>query len=75
MTYEAAQLYLDSFINYEKELSAQYPEAFKLDRMRALAKEFGNPQNAYESVIIAGSKAFLSQLVSRATAWPLAACT
>ena len=69
MTYEAALLYLDSFVNYEKESASAYPEAFKLDRMRALAKEFGNPQNAYESVIIAGSKgkgstaAFLSSIL------------
>ena len=56
MTYEDAALYLDSFINHEKEISSDYPEALKLDRMRALAKEFGNPQNAYDSVIIAGSK-------------------
>src|SRR5262245_52977462 len=55
MDYAQALEYLDSFVNYEKEASA-YPEAFKLDRMRALAKELGNPQNAFESVIIAGSK-------------------
>src|SRR3989338_4630089 len=48
--------YLDSFVNYEKDFSRPYPEAFKLDRMRALVKELGNPQNAYDSVIIAGSK-------------------
>lgn len=56
MNYEEAAEFIDSFINHEKTLSAQYPEEFKLDRMRELAKEFGNPQNAYESVIIAGSK-------------------
>ncbi len=69
MTYESAITYLDSFVNYEKETSFDYPEAFKLDRMRALAKEFGNPQNAYDSVLIAGSKgkgstaAFLSSIL------------
>lgn len=47
--------YLDSFTNYEKK-TAVYPEAFKLERMRALVRELGNPQNAFESVIIAGSK-------------------
>lgn len=51
----AALEYLDSFINYEKD-NAVYPEAFKLERMRALVRELGNPQNAFESVIIAGSK-------------------
>ncbi len=47
--------YLDSFANYERE-SAVYPDAFKLERMRSLMRELGNPQNAFESVIIAGSK-------------------
>ena len=55
MDYPEAVQFIDSFINYEKTVSWEYPEAFKLDRMRALAREFGNPQNAYESVIIAGS--------------------
>ena len=50
MNYQEAQEYLESFINYEKTLSYEYPEAFKLDRMRTLAKELGNPQNAYECV-------------------------
>ncbi len=56
MDYRESVEYLESFINYEKTLSYEYPEAFKLDRMRMLAKELGNPQNAYECVIIAGSK-------------------
>lgn len=56
MNYSDALEYLDSFINYEKERSFNYPEALKLDRMRDLAKEFGNPQKAYECLLIAGSK-------------------
>jgi len=48
--------YLDSFVNYEKESSRAYPEVFKLDRMRVLMRELGNPQNAFDSVIVAGSK-------------------
>ncbi|PIU40114.1 MAG: bifunctional folylpolyglutamate synthase/dihydrofolate synthase, partial [Candidatus Omnitrophica bacterium CG07_land_8_20_14_0_80_50_8] len=56
MNYEAAIEFIDSFINHEKITSSQYPEDFKLDRMRQLAKDIGNPQNAYECVIIAGSK-------------------
>ncbi len=56
MQYHDALETLSSFINYEREKDAAYPEAFKLDRMRELAKELGNPQNAFESVIIAGSK-------------------
>ena len=56
MTYAEALKYLDSFINYEKEKTFQYPENLNLDRMRRLSKELGNPQNAYPSIIIAGSK-------------------
>src|SRR3989338_2737916 len=56
MNYQEALDYLHSFINYERKVSWQYPEAVGLDRMRALAKALGNPQNAYETIIIAGSK-------------------
>jgi dihydrofolate synthase/folylpolyglutamate synthase len=56
LTYPEAVEFIESFINYEKTISWEYPEALKLDRMRALAKELGNPQNAFESIIIAGSK-------------------
>lgn len=56
MNLHAALTYLDSFINYERAASWSYPEALKLARMRSLAKELGNPQKSYESVLIAGSK-------------------
>lgn len=56
MTYNEAVEYINSFVNYERAVSWNYPDAVKLDRMRALAKELGNPQNRFESVIIAGSK-------------------
>ena len=56
MNYSEALEYLDSFINYERERSVAYPEGFNLDRMVRLAKEFGNPQNSFESILIAGSK-------------------
>src|SRR3989338_8380448 len=56
MNYEGAVEFIESLIDHEKSLSSKYPEEFKLDRMRELAKEFGHPQNAYDSVIIAGSK-------------------
>ncbi|MCG3175776.1 MAG: Folylpolyglutamate synthase [Candidatus Omnitrophica bacterium] len=56
MDFRGAQEYLDSFANYERTRSFEYPEAFDLSRMRSLAKELGNPQNAYDSVLIAGSK-------------------
>lgn len=56
MDFREAQAYLDDFANYERTRSFVYPEAFDLARMRALAKELGNPQNAYDSILIAGSK-------------------
>ncbi len=56
MNIEGALQYVDSFVNYERTRSWEYPEAFKLERMRALAKDCGNPQKAFETVLIAGSK-------------------
>jgi dihydrofolate synthase/folylpolyglutamate synthase len=56
MDYPEALEYVHSFINYEKTMDWNYPEAIKLDRMQALVKALGNPQNAFDSVLIAGSK-------------------
>lgn len=56
MDYPEALEYVHSFTNYEKTSDWNYPEAIKLDRMRALAKALGNPQNTFDSVLIAGSK-------------------
>ena len=56
MDYPQSLEFINSFINYEKTVSYSYPEAFKLDRMRAFAKELGNPQKSFVPVIIAGSK-------------------
>ncbi len=56
MTYQDSIDFLNSFVNYEKERDFKYPEALRLDRMKALVRELGNPQNAFESVLIAGSK-------------------
>lgn len=56
MNHQEALKYLDSFANHEKDRSFSYPEAFSLDRMKRLAKQMGNPQNAYDCIIIAGSK-------------------
>lgn len=69
MDFREAQAFLDEFANYELTRSFAYPEAFNLARMRSLAKELGNPQNAYDSILIAGSKgkgstaAFLSSIL------------
>ena len=51
-----AEAYLSSFADLERTSEWVYPDAVKLDRMRALARELGNPQKTYETVIIGGSK-------------------
>jgi dihydrofolate synthase/folylpolyglutamate synthase len=56
MEYRPSLDYLETLVNYEKTTDWQYPAALNLERMRRLAKRFGNPQNAYESILIAGSK-------------------
>lgn len=43
--------------NFEKDLSGQkIKREYRLDRMRALCEIFGNPQNEYDVIHIAGSK-------------------
>lgn len=56
MNYEESVKFVESFVNYERTTDWSYPEGVKLDRMKKLCKELGNPQNAFESVLIAGSK-------------------
>lgn len=56
MTYEACLEYLNAFADYEKTRDFRYPEDLSLDRVKRLLKALGNPQNAFESIIIAGSK-------------------
>ncbi len=56
MNYPDSLEYLETLTNLEKEKSFEYPEAMSLDRMRRLVKSLGNPQKAYPSIIIAGSK-------------------
>ncbi|MEI8345565.1 MAG: bifunctional folylpolyglutamate synthase/dihydrofolate synthase, partial [Candidatus Omnitrophota bacterium] len=56
MNYSQTIDYLNDFVNYEKERDFEYSRAMTLDRMKLLARQLGNPQNAYECVTIAGSK-------------------
>jgi dihydrofolate synthase/folylpolyglutamate synthase len=56
-TYEAALAYLDRYANYEINRSAHYaPETFDLGRMVDLLARLGDPQQAYPTIHIAGSK-------------------
>lgn len=71
MNYEKALLYLDSFINYEK-IGHEKKNMFKLERMRHIADIFGNPQDSFKSVHVAGTKgkgstaAFISRILTEA---------
>jgi dihydrofolate synthase/folylpolyglutamate synthase len=55
--YRAAMEYLSSFINYESKMPPSPEHArFNLDRMRWLLAELGDPQQRFESVVVAGTK-------------------
>ncbi|PLS78663.1 MAG: bifunctional folylpolyglutamate synthase/dihydrofolate synthase [Chloroflexi bacterium] len=55
--YQAALDYLYSFINYENKMPSSPEHArFNLDRMRWLLRELGDPQLAFASVVVAGTK-------------------
>ena len=56
MTYQDAELYLSSLINYEKLDSYDYWASFKLDRIRELSRLLGDPQRGVRSIHIAGTK-------------------
>ncbi|MGI9517751.1 MAG: bifunctional folylpolyglutamate synthase/dihydrofolate synthase [Pirellulaceae bacterium] len=43
-------------INYERTVDVSYPRHFKLESMRRLLSELGDPQEAYEIVHVAGTK-------------------
>ena len=55
MNYKKAVKYLDSFVDYEK-IGYITREPFKLDRMRSLAKLFGNPEESFPAIHVAGTK-------------------
>jgi len=55
MTPLEARTYLDSFINYEFNLSEVNPECFKLERIKKLLEYLGDPQKNLKIIHIAGS--------------------
>ncbi len=56
-TYEQAVEFLYSRINYERTGHAPYTaDHYRLDRMRRLLRELGDPQGAYPIVHVAGTK-------------------
>jgi dihydrofolate synthase/folylpolyglutamate synthase len=56
-TYQDALKYLYSFIDYSLERSFRYtPDRFNLDRVRGLLHALGDPQQAYATIHVAGTK-------------------
>lgn len=57
LTYDEAQAYLYSLINYEVQRPERYtPEVISLDRPRALMKALGDPQETYPIIHVTGTK-------------------
>lgn len=56
MNYPQVVDYLNSFFNLEKVSRCNYFWELKLERMQDLLKAFGNPQNKFKAIHIAGSK-------------------
>ncbi len=55
--YQLALDYLYSFVDYSLTRQLRYaPEKFNLDRMRALMRLMGDPQNTYPIIHVAGTK-------------------
>jgi dihydrofolate synthase/folylpolyglutamate synthase len=48
--------YIESFTNLERSGSLFGPRTYRLDRMRILLEAFGNPQLAYRTLHVAGTK-------------------
>ena len=55
MTYQNALRYLDSFYDYEKKPSRKI-KFVNLNRIKKLARLFGDPQNTYKTIHITGTK-------------------
>ena len=56
MLFPQAKTYLDSFINYEFDLSKVSFDSLRIDRVQELLKLLGNPQNNFKIIHVAGSK-------------------
>ena len=55
--FDEALDYLYSFVDYSQERSYRYSaEVFDLDRVRRLLQRLGDPQSAYRTIHVAGTK-------------------
>ncbi len=67
--YKDALEYLYSFVDFSMQKAVTYsPERFKLERIQALVASLGNPQNAYPTIHVAGTKGKGSVCILCATA-------
>lgn len=54
-TYAEAVAFLDSFVNYERTPQPAAMRAVKLERMRRLCQQLGNPQQRFRSILVTGT--------------------
>ena len=54
MNYKEALAYIDSFINYER-VQTEAARDVKLERMRQLCAQLGDPQRTFRSILVAGT--------------------
>jgi len=72
MTFQEAQKYLNSFIDYEKLNDFSYQQSFKVERIKKLLDILGNPQEKIKFIHVAGTKgkgstcAFIAYILRRA---------
>ncbi|MFH1655226.1 MAG: folylpolyglutamate synthase/dihydrofolate synthase family protein [Candidatus Omnitrophota bacterium] len=72
MTFQEAQGYLNSFIDYEKLTDFSYQQSFKVERIKKLLSILDNPQEKIKFIHIAGTKgkgstcAFIAYILRRA---------
>jgi len=56
MAYRQVLRYLNSFVDYEKNISYSYKETLKLARIRVFLSAIGNPQDSLAVIHVAGTK-------------------
>ena len=55
-TFDQVICYMEHFTNLEKKTDRYNTRTYRLDRMQAIMKALGNPQDSYRSIHVAGSK-------------------
>ena len=55
-SFDQVMKYMESFTNLEKKTDNYTTRTYRLDRMQAIMKTLGNPQESYKTIHVAGSK-------------------